>query len=82
MRTLVTVTILLLSMQGYAAEAKSTELPGRLKFRDGPVCMCSTGLSEKDIRAVLEGRDGPASDVVNRLNEQTKTIRRGEKEEQ
>lgn len=82
MRNLISVTILLLSMPSYAAEAKSGELSGRLKFRDGPVCMCSSGLSEKDIRAALEGRDGPASDVVKRLNEQTKTMRRGEKEEQ
>lgn len=30
-----------------------TEKPkrSRLKFRDGPVCMCSQGLSEKEIQA-------------------------------
>ena len=30
-----------------------TEKPRRprLKFRDGPVCMCSQGLSEKEIQA-------------------------------
>lgn len=32
---------------------------GRLRFRDGPVCMCSLGLSEEDIqRSNRDRRDG------------------------
>ncbi|ACL71174.1 hypothetical protein Tgr7_0070 [Thioalkalivibrio sulfidiphilus HL-EbGr7] len=38
-----------------------TEAPqrrGRLRFRDGPVCMCSQGMSEEDIqRAERERRE-------------------------
>ena len=39
----------------------ATEAPqrrGRLRFRDGPVCMCSQGMSEEDIqRAERERRE-------------------------
>lgn len=34
-----------------ASNPKNGQLNGeRLMFRDGPVCMCSTGQSEKDIQ--------------------------------
>lgn len=29
---------------------------GRLRFRDGPVCMCSLGMSEQDIERAQEER--------------------------
>lgn len=29
---------------------------GRLRFRNGPVCMCSQGMSEEDIQRSREGR--------------------------
>ena len=29
---------------------------GRLRFRDGPVCMCSQGMSEEDIQRSREER--------------------------
>ena len=35
--------------------ASSSAGGGRLRFRDGPVCMCSLGLSEEDIQR--SGRD-------------------------
>jgi len=47
--------------RGQSAEA--TEKPGaqppargRLRFRNGPVCMCSQGMSEEDIRRSEEER--------------------------
>jgi len=38
--------------------ASSSTGGGRLRFRDGPVCMCSLGLSEEDIqRSSRDRRD-------------------------
>jgi hypothetical protein len=31
---------------------------GRLRFRDGPVCMCSQGMSEEDIQRAEQARRG------------------------
>ncbi len=62
---LLTVPLLMLSTlshsdqetrAGEASDASALESPpptqrrGRLRFRDGPVCMCSDGMSEEDIR--------------------------------
>ncbi len=33
-----------------AAEDSAAQGSGRLKYRSGPVCMCTGGLSERDIR--------------------------------
>ncbi len=47
---------------GPGAVRKATEQPGeparssRLRFRSGPVCMCSTGLGEKEIQAAERKR--------------------------
>ncbi|HDP89663.1 MAG TPA: hypothetical protein ENN42_06880 [Thioalkalivibrio sp.] len=41
------------------AEAQTESRPspgGRLRFRDGPVCMCSQGMSEEDIQRSREKR--------------------------
>lgn len=45
--TLLTVSMLVLS----TANAADFPGAGRLKFKDGPVCMCNKGLNEADIRA-------------------------------
>lgn len=82
MRILLAVAILSAFMPAFASEAGKGELPGRLKFKKGPVCMCSDGLSEKDIRAAEERRDSTGNGAIDELVEQLKTIRRGEKEEQ
>jgi hypothetical protein len=38
--------------------APAPQRKGRLRFRDGPVCMCSQGMSEEDIqRAERERRE-------------------------
>jgi len=41
-----------------SAERQVSEPPtrGRLRFRNGPVCMCSQGMSEEDIRRSEEER--------------------------
>jgi hypothetical protein len=47
----------------HGADARSAGQPeedaprrGRLRFRDGPVCMCSLGMSEEDIQRAQEER--------------------------
>ena len=41
-----------------SAERQGSQPPvrGRLRFRNGPVCMCSQGMSERDIRRSEEER--------------------------
>ncbi len=41
------------SSQSSASEQRGS---GRLRFRDGPVCMCSLGMSEEDIQRSAEER--------------------------
>jgi hypothetical protein len=50
MRVLIIAGILMLSGTAHAVEDGSKKKPPRLKFKNGPVCMCTDGLSEKDIR--------------------------------
>lgn len=54
MRILMITSLLLLGGSVCAAESGNTSQSPRLKFKDGPVCMCSEGLTEKDIRAAME----------------------------
>ena len=49
MRVLMITGMLFSSSMLYAAD--NERLSPRLKFKDGPVCMCTDGLSEKDILA-------------------------------
>lgn len=48
----------------HGAESSKTGMPqpstqGRLRFRDGPVCMCSQGMSEEDIQRAQDERWQP-----------------------
>ena len=49
MRVLIIAGILLFT--GTVNAVDNERRSPRLKFKDGPVCMCTDGLSEKDIRA-------------------------------
>lgn len=46
-----------------AGEASQTQRP-RLKYRDGPVCICVTGMSEQDIRAANQKHEASEAPVV------------------
>lgn len=46
---------------GAADGAAEPGVSGRLKFRSGPVCMCSQGLSEEDIREGQQRQGGPST---------------------
>ncbi len=64
----------LLGLIGSSAWADEAGEGARLKFKRGPVCMCSTGLTEADIRAasgdwqpiVREPRTESAADEKSR----------------
>lgn len=44
-----------------AAEPSSREKVPRLRFKDGPVCMCVNGLSESQIQAGVKAREAGAN---------------------
>lgn len=78
MRLLISVVVLSCSLSVSAAD----KAPARLKFKNGPVCMCSGGLSEKDIRAAGEKNGSlPGLTGTGEVNEQPENIRQGDKEE-
>lgn len=49
MRLLIIVYMLLVIIPAHAVESDNKSFSPRLKFKNGPVCMCADGLSEKDI---------------------------------
>ena len=51
MKILIIVGMLLITSPLYANEKGKANSSPRLKFKNGPVCMCAKGLSEKDIQA-------------------------------
>ena len=50
MRAQLALSVLLSGVVCNSAAAPEVSRPSHLKFKQGPVCMCSTGLREKDIR--------------------------------
>jgi len=59
MRTVEGVLIAVLLMASWPASARPGDEPAResrLKFRNGPACMCNDGLDEKAIRAAEHRR--------------------------
>jgi hypothetical protein len=42
---------------GLPSSPQPNRRPSRLKFRDGPVCMCSRGMSEADIQAGMKKKN-------------------------
>jgi hypothetical protein len=59
--------MLLVTSPLYAVESDNKSFSPRLKFKNGPVCMCSDGLSEKDIKvgSKLEQASGENGSVEN-----------------
>ncbi len=66
MRVLIIAGILLFT--GTVNAVDNERRSPRLKFKDGPVCMCTDGLSEKDIRASKGvDKDAIENDSTNKL---------------
>lgn len=60
MRIVIPALGLLLATSGTPVLAEEEERESRLRFKDGPVCMCSSGLSEADIRKGEQSREEAA----------------------
>jgi hypothetical protein len=56
MRITIPALGLLLAIGGTSVLAEEGKRESRLQFKDGPVCMCSSGLSEADIRKGEQSR--------------------------
>jgi hypothetical protein len=69
MRLLIITGMLLLAAPVDAVEKSNAGQSPRLKFKNGPVCMCTDGLSEKDIRAARE-REQTADEAGSNQNPQ------------
>ena len=55
-RWVMIVAAVMFIMSSWAAESVSPKKSTRLRFKDGPVCMCVNGLSESQIRAANKAR--------------------------
>ncbi|MFP4132297.1 MAG: hypothetical protein ACOCUJ_02560 [Thiohalospira sp.] len=78
MRMRIAILGLLLAIGASPALAEEEERESRLRFKDGPVCMCSNGTSEADIRKAEESRAERAEG--RRLRDGTDNERRSEEE--
>ena len=55
-RLVLVVATVVFATPAWAAEATSPKKLKRLRFKDGPVCMCVNGLSEAQIQAAAKAR--------------------------
>jgi hypothetical protein len=55
------VTAAVFAAQAWSADSTSTKKVPRLRFKDGPVCMCVNGLSEAQIQAAAKARQAGAN---------------------
>ena len=82
MRVLIITVMLLSSGSSYAVEDGNKIKPPRLKYKNGPVCMCTDGLSEKDIR--LKRNAKQTADKYRTINntQQLETSRNRDREDE
>jgi len=82
MRVLIITVMLLSSGSAYAVEDGNKIKSPRLKYKNGPVCMCTDGLSEKDIR--LKRNAKQTADKYRTINntQQLETSRNRDREDE
>ncbi len=80
MRIRTGAVMLLICLLPMAATGKD-ETASRLKYKKGPVCMCSGGLKEKDIRDAMQARE-KAEKTDSGTIKPYEPFRRGEKKEE
>ncbi|MBF0470264.1 MAG: hypothetical protein HQL48_02700 [Gammaproteobacteria bacterium] len=76
MRYFLATVLLILQLTATAAEIFQERSTPRLKFRDGPVCMCMGGLNEADITRADKLR------FIDNLSSNAKKKKRSEKTHQ
>lgn len=85
MRSIIGIAVLLAGVACNDVLAQEFPGSGRLKFKQGPVCMCDKGLTEKDIREAQKSRNNSSGvDSLQRINQNDssqKVERRSDEEE-
>jgi len=70
MRGIIGIGVLLAGVTCNDVLAQEFPGSGRLKFKQGPVCMCDKGLTEKDIQEAQKSRNnGGGEDSLQRINQ-------------
>jgi len=82
MRVLIITVILLLSGSAHAVEDDNKIKPPRLKYKNGPVCMCSDGLSEKDIMLKRNAKQTAGKYSTTKNTQQLETSRNRDREDE
>lgn len=80
MRISIILGVLLLSPPIHADELKAKSSP-RLRFKNGPVCMCSQGLTEKDIQDAMQARSSDSLLRSGKQKQQNETSQSRHEEE-
>jgi len=80
MRILIIAGLLLLSTSSQAADNDKSTSP-KLKFKNGPVCMCARGLSEKDIRVGNKNEQSSGQNSFAKQSQQLEASQKRDSEE-
>lgn len=75
------LALLAITSGAYAAEPMPERDGPRLKFKNGPLCMCSGGLTEEDIRNAERRRRSGEQNGEPVKQQEFEFIRRGYEEE-
>lgn len=85
MRRLILISALALAASPLMAVSADKPVTGRLKYKQGPLCMCDKGLSEKDIRDAekkrIQGNQPAMFQRLNQNNSNQKAERRSDEKE-
>ncbi len=82
MRILIIMGMLLMTGPLYANEKNKDNSSPRLKYKNGPVCMCAKGLGEKEIQAGNRLRWGANESDTTQDSQLLETSRNRDSEEE
>lgn len=82
MKILIIVGMLLMISPLYANEKGKDNSSPRLKYKNGPVCMCAKGLNEKDIQAAKKLEQGANEGDAAQDSKLLKTSRNRDSEDE
>lgn len=82
MRILIIMGMLLMTGPLYANEKNKDNSSPRLKYKNGPVCMCAKGLGEKEIQAGNRLRWGANKSDTTQDSQLLETSRNRDSEEE
>lgn len=82
MKILIIMGMLLMTGPLYANEKNKDDSSPRLKYKNGPVCMCAKGLGEKEIQAADKLRWGANESDTTQDSQLLETSRNRDSEEE